>query len=75
MHNFLNEDGKIKFGCYKCSEGCVHLEYANVMMTFTAEQFLNFSECVTEVRRRILVEREAAAEGAIEEANARSFVM
>jgi hypothetical protein len=75
MHNFLSEDGKVKFACYKCSEGCVHLEYANLMITFTAEQFLNFSECVTEVRRRILVEREATAEGAMEGAKAESFVM
>lgn len=73
-HNFIGEGGRIGFACYKCSEGCVHMEYANIMVTFTADQFLNFSECVTEVRRRLLEEREAA-EGLAENAGFESFVM
>lgn len=73
-HNFIGEGGRIGFACYKCSEGCVHMEYANITVTFTADQFLNFSECVTEVRRRLLEEREAV-EGLAENAGVESFVM
>jgi hypothetical protein len=57
-HNLLSENGRMKFACYKCSEGCVHMEYANIMVTLTVDQFLSFSECVTEVRRRLLIERD-----------------
>jgi hypothetical protein len=73
-HNFFGEGGKIGFACYKCSEGCVHMEYANIMVTFTVDQFLNFSECVTEVRRCLLDEREAM-EGLAGATAVESFVM
>lgn len=46
--------------CYKCAEGCLHLEYGNVMLTFSEEQFLAFAEVVTTTRQRLLQEREAA---------------
>jgi len=45
--------------CYKCTAGCIHLEYANVMFTFTPEQFLSFSQVISETRRRLLEERQA----------------
>jgi hypothetical protein len=41
----------------------VHLEYANLMFTFTQQQFLTFSEVISETRRLLLEQREAAAEG------------
>src|SRR5687767_2132 len=52
------EGGKIAVACFKCSEGCIHLEYANLMMTFTSEQFLAFSEVITETRRILLQEQD-----------------
>ncbi len=73
-HNFIGEGGRIGFACYKCSEGCVHVEWANMMVTFTADQFLSFSECVTEVRRRLLAEREAM-EGLVETPGVETLVM
>jgi hypothetical protein len=57
------EEGHLAVSCYKCSEGCVHLEYANLMFTFTQQQFLTFSEVISETRRLLLEQREAAAEG------------
>jgi hypothetical protein len=54
----LTEDGRIAVACFKCSEGCIHLEYANMVLTFTQAQFLAFSEVVTETRRLLLREQD-----------------
>jgi hypothetical protein len=57
-HRALAEDSRIAVACFKCSEGCIHLEYANLVMTFTQDQFLAFSEVITETRRRLLQEQD-----------------
>lgn len=54
----LTEDGRIAVACFKCSEGCIHLEYANMVLTFTQAQFLAFSEVITETRYLLLQEQE-----------------
>ncbi len=51
-------DGKLEVACYKCTAGCIHLEYANVMFTFTPKQFLTFSGAIGETRRTLLQERQ-----------------
>lgn len=50
-------DGRLDVACYKCTAGCIHLEYANVMFTFTPEQFLSFAEVIGEMRRRLWQEQ------------------
>jgi hypothetical protein len=45
--------------CYKCSAGCMHLEYGNAMFTFTQEQFLALAEIISTAQRRLLLERAA----------------
>lgn len=57
-HRGLTEDGRIAVACFKCDEGCIHLECANLMMTFTRDQFLAFSEVITETRQRLLQEQD-----------------
>jgi hypothetical protein len=53
-----HHDGRLEVACYKCTAGCIHLEYANVMFTFTQEQFLSFSEVIGTTRRTLLQERQ-----------------
>ena len=55
----LSENGGVTFACYQCGQGHVRLEYANLALTFTEDQFLNFSECITVMRERLLEQREA----------------
>ena len=43
----LTEDGRIAVACFKCSEGCIYLEYANMVLNLTQAQFLAFSEVIT----------------------------
>lgn len=51
MNNHPSQrDGRLAVACYKCTAGCIHLEYANVMFTFTQEQFLSFSEVIGTTR-------------------------
>jgi hypothetical protein len=57
-HRTLTECDRITVACFKCSEGCIHLEYANLLMTFTRAQFLAFSEVITETRRLLLQEQD-----------------
>lgn len=52
-------DGRLTVSCYKCTAGCIHLEYSNVMFTFTQEQFLAFSGIIGETRRVLLQERQS----------------
>lgn len=58
----LNGTQRLRVNCFKCSEGCLHLEYGNLTFTFSPEQFLAFSEVITESRRLLLEERNANAE-------------
>ena len=51
-------EGQLAVSCYKCSAGCLHLGYSNVMFTFTPEQFLVFSEIIGEARQNLLQERQ-----------------
>jgi hypothetical protein len=64
----LSENGRIKFACYQCGQGHAHLEYANMALTFTEDQFLNCSECIALMRERLLEQHEAS-----EVATAQSF--
>jgi hypothetical protein len=51
----------------------VHLEYANLALTFPEDQFLNFSECIAVMRERLLEQREANEAAAAQ--SFESFVM
>lgn len=63
MNNHLSHsDGRLEVACYKCTAGCIHLEYANVMFTFTPEQFLSFSEVIGTTHRTLLQERQVIAD-------------
>ena len=35
--------------CFRCSAGCVHLEYGNVQFTFTQRQFRALAEVIGKV--------------------------
>lgn len=69
-----NRPLRLRVHCFKCSEGCLHLEYGNLTFTFSPEQFLAFSEVITE-SRRLLLEECAAAGGAEPFVPTDSFVM
>jgi hypothetical protein len=43
--------------CYKCSEGCVHLEYGNIIFTFTQPQFRALAEVIGKVYGELEAER------------------
>jgi len=47
-----------------CTAGCVHLEYGNLMLTFTPQQFLAVSEMIGKVRRQLLTENQSAGDEA-----------
>ncbi|HKX27268.1 MAG TPA: hypothetical protein VJ302_06215 [Blastocatellia bacterium] len=42
--------------CYKCLEGCIHLEYGNAVFTFTEQQFTVLAEVITETYGKIKAE-------------------
>lgn len=62
MHHETNDTLRIPVRCYKCAEGCIHLEYGNAMFTFTQQQFRVLAEVVGETFRRIQVETEPTAD-------------
>jgi hypothetical protein len=47
--------------CYKCAAGCVHFEFANLMLTFTRQQFLVVSAAIAATRSQLLAEQETLA--------------
>jgi hypothetical protein len=55
-----DEGHLIAVNCYTCTAGCVHLEYGNLMLTFTPQQFLALSEVIGKVRQQLLMENESA---------------
>ncbi|HEY8461365.1 MAG TPA: hypothetical protein VIM99_13340 [Blastocatellia bacterium] len=40
---------RLPVNCFRCSEGCVHLEYGNIVFTFTPPQFRALAEAVCKV--------------------------
>jgi hypothetical protein len=40
---------RLPVNCFKCSEGCVHLEYGNIIFTFTQPQFRALAEAIGKV--------------------------
>ena len=66
---------RLAVNCFKCSEGCMHLEYGNMMFTFTQQQFLVFSEIIGEARRLLLMEQDATASLETTPVSAPNFVM
>ena len=62
MNHDTNETPRIPVRCFKCPEGCIHLEYGNAMFTFTQQQFRVLAEIVGETYRRIQAETEPTAD-------------
>ena len=63
MNNHSNHaEEPLVVNCYKCTAGCIHLEYSNVMLTFTQEQFLDFAQTIGETYRTLLEERRVLTE-------------
>ncbi|MGE0126928.1 MAG: hypothetical protein AB7U82_02395 [Blastocatellales bacterium] len=48
---------RLPVSCFKCSEGCVHLEYGNALFTFTQPQFRVLAEVIGKVYRELEAER------------------
>jgi hypothetical protein len=48
---------RLPVNCYKCSEGCVHLEYGNIIFTFTQPQFRALAEVIGKVHGELEAER------------------
>lgn len=44
--------------CFKCREGCFHLEYGNAVFTFTPQQFGVLAEVIGETYRMVQAENE-----------------
>jgi hypothetical protein len=40
---------RLPVNCFRCSEGCVHLEYGNIIFTFTQPQFRALAEVIGKV--------------------------
>ena len=41
----------LPINCFKRSEGCIHLEYGNIIFSFTQSQFRALAEVVGKVHR------------------------
>ncbi len=50
------ESARLPVRCYKCSGGCIHLEYGSAMFTFTKQQFRALAEVIAETHKRIQAE-------------------
>jgi len=48
---------RLLVNCFKCSEGCVHLEYGNIIFTFTQPQFRALAEVIGKVYGEMEAER------------------
>jgi hypothetical protein len=60
--NQPEESYRLAINCYKCSEGCVHLEYGNIFFTFTRQQFDVLAEVIGRVARELEEERFASVD-------------
>jgi hypothetical protein len=45
--------------CYKCTAGCVHFEFGNLMLTFSRQQFLAVFAAFAAARSQLLAEQES----------------
>jgi hypothetical protein len=45
--------------CYKCTAGCVHFEFGNLLLTFSPQQFLAVSAAFAATRRQLLAGQES----------------
>jgi hypothetical protein len=48
---------RLPVNCFRCFEGCVHLEYGNILFTFTQPQFRALAEVIGKVYGEIEAER------------------
>lgn len=48
---------RLLVNCFRCSEGCVHLEYGNIIFTFTQRQFRALAEAIGKVYGELEAER------------------
>jgi hypothetical protein len=48
---------RLPVNCFRCSEGCVHLEYGNIIFTFTQPQFRALAEVIGKVYGEMEAER------------------
>lgn len=58
MHQESSTAQGIPVRCFKCREGCIHLEYGNAVFTFSQQQFCLLAEVIGETHRRVLAESE-----------------
>ncbi len=63
MKHRHNQEGRSEGGyrlpvnCFRCSEGCVHLEYGNIIFTFTQPQFRALAEVIGNLHGEMEAER------------------
>ena len=67
------EELRIPVRCYKCSDGCIHLEYGNAMFTFTPQQFCVLADVIGKVQRELAEKTERSDQPSERQAN--TFVM
>ena len=48
---------RLPVNCFRCSEGCVRLEYGNIIFTFTQPQFRALAEVIGKVYGEMEAER------------------
>ena len=48
---------RLPVNCFRCSDGCVHLEYGNILFTFTQPQFRTLAEVIGKVYVELKDER------------------
>lgn len=56
MDQGCNQEGNFRMPvrCFRCKEGCVHLEYGNIVFTFTTEQFTVLANVIGKVQQEIV---------------------
>lgn len=43
--------------CYKCKAGCFHVEYGNLLITCSEDEFFQLSDVVIQLRNNLLIEQ------------------
>lgn len=62
MHQESSTAQGIPVRCFKCRQGCIHLEYGNAVFTFTEQQFRVLVEVIGETYKLMQAESEPSIE-------------
>ena len=52
-----NQSRKPHICCYKCKAGCFHIEYENLLLTCTEDEFFQMANVIIQLRNSLLMEQ------------------